>query len=133
MILNGVKIISKDQLLDLISELDADTKAHLLATYNAEQSIEKDQLKYEKRAAAKDTIMAEMAAENMDRVRRGIWTVANLVELTQDAQLKLVLDDITSLSFELAAQKLMAITNPLVTTEIKLKWIAKLQSHFYNG
>ena len=73
-----------------------------------------------------------MASENMGRVRAGIWTVQNLVDLTQDVELKRVLDDISTLSFELAAQKLQAINNPLLTTEIKNSWLQKLMSNFYN-
>jgi hypothetical protein len=69
----------------------------------------------------------------MARVRAGVWTVPNLVALTQDPELKLILDDINTLSFELAVLKLMALTNPLITQKIKNDWVLKLQSHFYNG
>ena len=81
----------------------------------------------------KDKIIAEMASENMERVRNGAWSVANLISLTQDADLKHVLDDINTLSFELAMSKLQTITNPLLTAEIKLAWITKLQNNLYNG
>jgi hypothetical protein len=92
---------------------------------------ELDYDRYFKRAQAKDKILAEMASENMARVRAGIWTVPQLIELTQDTQLKQVLDDVSTLSFELAAQKLMSITSPLMTVDIKMSWIEKLQRHFY--
>lgn len=93
---------------------------------------EKDLAKYQKRAAVKDLIISEMATENMSRVRAGIWTVSDLINLTQDPTLKLVLDDISTLSFELAAQKLQTANNPLLTSDIKNKWILKLRGHFYN-
>lgn len=97
----------------------------------AKTQQELDYDKYLKRASVKDKILAEMASENMSRIRAGAWTVQQLVELTQDAELKLVLDDVNTLSFELAAQKVMTLSNPLITTEIKLGWVSKLQSHFY--
>ncbi len=92
---------------------------------------ELDFQKYLKRASVKDKILAEMASENMARVRSGAWTVQQLIELTQDTQLKLVLDDVNMLSFELASQKLLSLSNPIVTDDIKLQWISKLQSHLY--
>lgn len=93
---------------------------------------EKDYNKYIKRAEAKNKILAEMASENMERVRNGVWSVPQLVGLTQDVELKLVLDDVNTLSFELAQSKLLSCTNPLLTTEIKMGWIAKLQANLYN-
>lgn len=93
---------------------------------------EKDLAKYLKRARVKDQIIAEMASENMGRIRSGIWTVSQLTSLTQDQELKLVLDDVNTLSYELAIQKVMATTNPLITAEIKSEWVSKLMAHFYN-
>jgi len=93
---------------------------------------EKDLAKYLKRARVKDQIIAEMASENMGRIRSGIWTVSQLTSLTQDQELKLVLDDVSTLSYELAIQKIMATTNPLITAEIKSEWVSKLMAHFYN-
>ena len=94
---------------------------------------EKDYQKYLARASVKNQILAEMASENMSRVRAGIWTVTDLINLTQDTQLKQALDDIETLSFELAQSKLMSSTNSLLTTEIKNAWIAKLQANLFNG
>jgi hypothetical protein len=93
---------------------------------------EKDLAKYLKRARVKDQIIAEMASENIGRIRSGVWTVAQLTSLTQDQELKLVLDDVSTLSYELSVQKVMATTNALITPEIKAGWVAKLMSHFYN-
>lgn len=92
---------------------------------------EKDYQRYIKRAQAKDKILAEMASENMTRVRVGTWSVPQLIELTQDTQLKQVLDDVNTLSFELAASKLAQLTTPIITDGIKTAWIEKLQRHFY--
>lgn len=88
--------------------------------------------KYKKRAQVKDEIMATMASNNMERVRTGVWTVEDLVGLTQDTELKLILDDVNTLSFELAVQKVQAATNPLITESIKNEWVAMLAAHFYN-
>ena len=77
-------------------------------------------------------IIAQMAAENMQRVRTGIWTVADLISLTQDEQLKSLLDDINTLSFELAIGKVNAATHPLLTAEVKFSWVTKLQANLFN-
>jgi hypothetical protein len=87
--------------------------------------------RYIRRAQAKDKILAEFASENMSRIRAGTWTVPNLVELTQDSQLNLLLANINTLSFELAISSIQGITNPLITSEIKAGWVAKLQAHLY--
>jgi len=91
--------------------------------------LEKDQLRYQRRAAAKDGLIAWMAADNMSRVRAGVWTVADLQVLLVD--LAPVNAMMQTLSFELAAQAIAASTNPLLTPEIKAAWVAKLTEHFY--
>lgn len=91
-----------------------------------------DIVRYSKRARAKDQILSEFAAENMARVRAGTWTVPQLIGLTQDAGLKALLDNVNTLSFEIAASMVPGLTNSLLTTEIKAAWVAKLQAHFYN-
>jgi hypothetical protein len=59
--------------------------------------------------------------------------VPGLISLTQDPTLKLVLDDINTLSFELAQGKLESATHELLTTEIKNSWILKLQNNLFNS
>jgi len=137
MIINGQNINTAEELETAIIDMSEESKASLRATFNntamppvSQQDL--DYQKYIKRAAVKDQIMAEMASENMSRVRAGVWTVPNLISLTQDVELKLVLDDINTLSFELAQQKLQTLANPLVTVDIKNGWIIKLQTHLYN-
>lgn len=88
--------------------------------------------KYKKRASVKDDIIATMASNNMERVRNGVWTVAELIGLTQDVELKSILDDVSTLSYELAVGKIQSATNPLLTAEIKNEWITMLVGHFYN-
>lgn len=123
----------------VLSEQDYETyKSQLSSVFNAWQisndmQKQKDYQKYLRRSEAKDKIIAQMATENMERVRSGIWTVQNLIDLTQDAELKRVLDDINTLSFELAQAKLMAVTNPIVTPEIKAAWLATLQANLFNN
>ena len=90
-----------------------------------------DEEKYNKRASVKDSIIAWMAAENMKRYRAGIWTFADLSSLTMDQNLKLVLDDINTLSYELAMGKIDAVTNPLITTDIKTSWKMKLLANLF--
>jgi hypothetical protein len=130
-IIDGVLITSKDQFLELVKDLDESSKAGLTALFDKETKL-KDQEKYAKRDKVKGQLIIEMATENMERVRMGLWTTPQLIALTQDSELKLVQDDIGSLSFELAVMKVQALTNPLITPDIKLGWIKKLQAHFYN-
>lgn len=138
-IYNGIKCETIEQLEELIVELSEEQKLMLRNDFNGVPNTtelsqkDKDFQKYLKRAAAKDKIVAQMASENMERVRSGVWTVQNLIDLTQDAELKRVLDDINTLSFELAQAKLMAVTNPIVTPEIKAAWLATLQANLFNN
>jgi hypothetical protein len=112
-------------------DYDAYLASFDLTAYFSQIQREADTERYLNRALVKDSIVAWMATENMQRVRSGVWTVPQLVGLTQDDQLKLVLDDVNTLSFELAQGKIQAITNPMITTEIKLQWISKLQENMF--
>ena len=107
--------VSKDQIFTL-SNLDQKNK---------------DKLRFQKRAEVKDEILSIMAAENMDRVRNGIWTVSELISLTADPELKDLLDDINTLSFEIAYSKIDPLTNVILTQPIKDGWKALLAAHFY--
>ncbi len=136
--IDGTLITTEEELESCIVTLPNESKEHLRAVFNSSNPPEstqkqKDFQKYLKRASVRDQIIAEMAAENMERVRAGTWTVADLINLTQDTELKAVLSDLSTLSFELAQSKLLAATNPLLTTDIKNGWLAKLQAHLYNG
>lgn len=104
-----------------------DVNAPLSATAQKQKDLDR----YTKRAAARDLIVAELAAENMERVRAGDWTTPELISLTQDAELKNLLDDINTLSYEIAYSKVDSLSNPLLTAEIKNGWKAKLLAHFY--
>jgi len=136
--INGIIVISKEDLERVIAKLPESQKEILRNEFDGrsnskvQTASEKDYNKYIKRASAKDKIIAEMATENMDRVRAGKWTVPDLIELTQSTDLKLVLDDISTLSFELAASKLNGIRHRLLTETIRKGWIAKLQANYYN-
>lgn len=90
-----------------------------------------DRERYMLRAKAKDELLAEMNAASMELVRTGVWTEADLISLMTDPQIKQAIDLINSLSFDFAASALMAVTNPLMTPEIKAEWAARLQAHFY--
>lgn len=91
----------------------------------------KDEERYTKRALVKDSILAWMAAGNVDRMRNGIWSLADLTALTYDGELKLVLDDVNTLSFELALAKIDSVTNPLITSDIKATWKGKLIQNLF--
>ena len=93
--------------------------------------FEIDQARYSKRAAVKDELIAYMAADNMSRVRSGQWTVAQLTGLMTDHDVSAATSYMGTLSYELAAQSIAQATTPLLTPEIKMAWVAKLQEHFY--
>jgi hypothetical protein len=90
-----------------------------------------DQARYQKRAAVKDSLIAWMAADNMGRVRAGAWSVPELTSLMSDPAVAAANAYMSTLSFELAAQSILAATTPLLTPEIKAAWVGKLQEHFY--
>jgi nucleoside phosphorylase len=92
---------------------------------------ELDVARYRNRAQARDGLLAEMAADNMARVRSGAWGVGDLTALMSDPSTKVVLELINALSFEMAASALAAATHPLLTPEIKAGWVAKLQEKFF--
>ena len=93
--------------------------------------FEKDQSRYTKRAAVKDELLAYMAADNMSRVRSGVWTVADLTSLLDDPAVVAANSLMGTLSFELATQQIQAATTPLLTPEIKADWVSRLESHYY--
>lgn len=93
--------------------------------------FEKDQSRYQKRAAVKDELMAYMAADNMGRVRSGVWSVADLTSLLDDPAVVAANALMGSLSFELSAAQIQAATTPLLTPEIKADWVSRLQAHYY--
>lgn len=134
----GIIIKTKEELERAISNLPEADKQSLRNEFDGGfknlplTQLEKDYIKYEKRSYIKDKIIAEMATENMSRIRSGVWTVPDLISLTQDQEIKGVLDDVHSLSFELAVNKIRALSNPLITQSIKKAWITKLTSYFFN-
>ena len=97
----------------------------------APSQFERDEARYRKRAAVKDTLLAYMAADNMSRVRSGTWTVADLTALMDDPAVAAATAYMGTLSYELAAQAIAVASTPLLTSEIRADWIARLQAHFY--
>lgn len=93
--------------------------------------FELDRLRYKRRAEVQAELIAWMAADNMSRVRAGVWTVADLTSLMADPALTSANAYMQTLSYELAAQAIVQSANPLLTPEIKGAWVAKLQDHFY--
>ena len=102
-----------------------------MAARGPQTQFEKDQSRYTKRAAVKDSLMAYMAADNMSRVRSGVWSVADLTTLLDDPHVIAANALMGTLSFELAAAQIQAATTPLLTPEIKADWTSRLESHFY--
>lgn len=119
--------IPNDAILVTQEEFDS-----LMQVWGPEIQKAKDKARYRKRAEIKDELIVGICADNMERIRNGIWTVSQLVELTGDQNFKNIQDDINSLSFELAQGKIMAHTNPLLTQEIKNEWVSRLQANLYN-
>lgn len=93
--------------------------------------FELDQNRYQKRSGVQAELMSWMAADNMSRVRSGVWTVQQLTSLLSDPAVQAAQTYMSTLSYELAAQSIAAATTPLLTPEIKAAWIAKLQASFF--
>jgi hypothetical protein len=93
--------------------------------------FELDQRRYQKRAAVQSELLSWMAADNMSRVRSGVWTVADLTSLMSDPAVVAANAYMQTLSYELAAQSIASATTPLLTQAIKDVWISKLTEHFY--
>ena len=93
--------------------------------------FEIDQARYSKRAAAKNDLIAYMAADNMGRVRSGAWTVPQLMSLMDDPAVSAANAYMGTLSFELAAKAIATAATPLLTPEIRADWVGKLQAHYY--
>lgn len=92
---------------------------------------DKDKLRLKKRGLAVADLLAGMGADNLERVRSGVWTVQDLIDLNNHPVAKSVVSLVQMQSFELAVQVLVAADHPLLTPEIKAKWIADLEQHFY--
>lgn len=92
----------------------------------------KDKARYRERAKVRDELVVGICADNMERIRTEVWAVPQLVELTADPIFKNVQDDINGLSFELAQGKIMSLTNPIITNEIKMDWVGRLQANLFN-
>ena len=90
-----------------------------------------DKARYEKRAAVKNELIAYMAADNMSRVRSGVWTVPQLMSLMDDPAVSAANAYMGTLSFELAAQAIENAETQLLTPEIRTDWVGKLQAHYY--
>jgi hypothetical protein len=134
--IGGVIVETLEELEATIASYDEVSKTAIRKQWNGESTyveptqLELDKAKYMKRAAVLNGMIAEMASENIGRVRSGLWTVEQLTGLTQDVQIKEILTDLVALSFEIAYGKIDAVTNPLITSDIKTAWKAKLAANF---
>lgn len=97
----------------------------------AEEQRVLDQNRYRRRADVQAELMSWMAADNMSRVRAGVWTVPQLTSLLSDPAVQAAQTYMSTLSYELAAQSIAAATTPLLSPEIKAAWIARLQANFF--
>lgn len=95
--------------------------------------FDNDREKFLRRAGNLNQMLADVAAGNMARVRSGLWTVNDLISLTQDSNLMAIMSDIHVLSFEIAYQKIDGIDHVLITPDIKEAWKKILMDHFYNS
>ena len=103
----------------------------LYAQYETLILKEKDRLAMIQRALVKDNLIGEIASENKERLRTGVWSYNDLLTFLASEESKAVMEDIASLSFEMAQGKIMNITNPIVTMDIKLLWIQRLKDNLF--
>jgi hypothetical protein len=117
----------------LASALPAGTPILPASAAPAPTAYEADVARFTARAAVKDRLMAEMAADNVGRLRAGVWTVGDLESLMADPALTAARGYMDTLSFELAHGAVEACAHPLMTPEIRQGWLDKLADHFYNA
>lgn len=121
-----------DGVLGIYIQQDWETmRADEMAARGPQTQFEKDQSRYTKRAAVKDALMAYMAADNMARVRSGVWSVADLTSLLDDPHVVAANALMGTLSFELSAAQIQSATTPPLTPEIKADWVSRLEAHYY--
>lgn len=120
---------NQEEIQELVNNYDPDSQ--LTEEQQKQKQRQKDFMRFKQRAEIKSTLIAEMAAGNMERVRSGIWTTSQLISLTQDLELKQILNDLDSLSFEIAYSRIDGLTSPLLTTEIKNSWKKLLSDNFF--
>lgn len=105
--------------------------ALIYSTYEPIILKEKDRIAMEKRAQIKDALIGEIASENKERLRTGIWTYNDLVTFLNSEESKKVMNEINGLSFELAQGSIMTIVNPIITMDIKLQWVQRLKDNLF--
>ena len=105
--------------------------ALIYSTYEPIILKEKDRIAMEKRAQIKDALIGEIALENKEILRTGIWTYNDLVTFLNSEESKKVMNEINGLSFELAQGSIMAIVNPIITMDIKLQWVQRLKDNLF--
>lgn len=105
--------------------------ALIYSTYEPIILKEKDRIAMEKRAQIKDGLIGEIASENKERLRTGVWSYTDLVTFLNSEESKKVMNEINGLSFELAQGSIMAIVNPIITMDIKLQWVQRLKDNLF--
>ena len=103
----------------------------LMDSYSQAILLEKDRVTMLNRAAVLNDLLAQMGAENKERLRTGEWTTQDLIDFLNSDECMKVQKDLQNLSFELAQGSVMAITNPKVSMDMKLKWVGLLNEHLY--
>ncbi len=105
--------------------------ALIYSTYEPILLKEKDRIAMEKRAQIKDGLIGEIASENKERLRTGVWSYTDLVTFLNSEESKKVMNEINGLSFELAQGSIMGIVNPIITMDIKLQWVQRLKDNLF--
>ena len=105
--------------------------ALIYSTYEPIILKEKDRIAMEKRAQIKDGLIGEIASENKERLRTGVWSYTDLVTFLNSEESKKVMNEINGLSFELAQGSIMGIVNPIITMDIKLQWVQRLKDNLF--
>jgi hypothetical protein len=97
-----------------------------LASKQPKKYAQADFEKYLKRADRVRFILAEQAAENVAKIRAGLWRPEELFSLLRDPQSVLVNHLVNALSFEFAILVLQNHTHPLMTKDVKNALIEKI-------
>ena len=94
--------------------------------------LRSDYLRFLRRVDAKGSILAEIAAENLQRVRLSIWSADQLKNLMDHQGIRNVVSCIELLAFEMAIVQIMELNIVEITGEIKQGWISKLEGGLFS-
>jgi hypothetical protein len=84
--------------------------------------------KYAQRLLSAPKLIAQFSADNERRLASGVWTLAQLQSVIQDARIGQLVMLLNMASFESAVALVGSLSGGVYTTELKQEWIAKIRA-----